>query len=91
MDLLFAAQVGRGKVAGGPSFEDHVALIHERQQLSEHMEGLETKVQELNSLSTWLSVYLPDAETNPQLASLFQEADRLRDEGDTIVSIPVHN
>ena len=99
MDLLLAAQVGRGEVAGGPSFEDHVALIHERQQLTEHMEGLETKVQELNSLATWLSVHLPDAETNPQLASLFQEADRLRDEGDTIVSIklnimhslPVHN
>ena len=57
-----------------------------RQQLTEHMEGLETKVQEHNSLATWLSVHLPYAETSPQLASLFKEADRLRDEGDAIVS-----
>ena len=88
MDLLLASQLGTDEVAAGPSFDDHVALIHERQQLVECMEGLETKVQELNSLATWLSVHvhLPDAETNPQLANLFQETDRLRDEDDTIVS-----
>ena len=86
MDLLLVSQIGTDEVAAGPSFDDHVALIHERQQLVERMEGLETKVQELNSLATWLTVHLPDAETNPQLANLFQETDRLRDEGDTIVS-----
>jgi len=55
-----------------------VALIHERQLLVERMEGLEANLQELNSLTTWLSVNLPDAETNPHLANLFKEADKLR-------------
>ena len=35
-----------------------MALIHERQQLVECMEGLEAKLQDLNSLTTWLSVKL---------------------------------
>ena len=88
LDLLLAVEVGTGgEVTAGPSFEDHVAMIQERQQLAECMEGLEAKLQDLNSLTTWLSVNLPDAETNPQLAKLFEEADKLRDEGDTIVSI----
>jgi len=87
LDLLLAAQIGSDEVTAGPSFEDHVALIHERQLLVERMEGLEANLQELNSLTTWLSVNLPDAETNPHLANLFKEADKLRDEGDSLVSI----
>ena len=46
---------------------------------------MEHKVQELSSLATWLSVQLPDAETNPQLATLLEATDNLRDEWDTIV------
>jgi len=78
LDLLLAAQIGSDEVTAGPSFEDHVALIHERQLLLERMEGLEANLQEFNSLTTWLSVNLPDAETNPHLANLFKEADKLR-------------
>jgi len=49
-------------VAGGPSFEDHVAMIHEKAQLSEHMEVIEGELQALDYLVTWLSVQLEDAE-----------------------------
>ena len=44
------------------------------------------ELQVLEGLATWYSLHLEDAETNPQLASLFREADRKRDEGDTLVS-----
>ena len=46
LDLLLAVEVGTGgEVTTGPSFEDHMAMIQERQQLAECMEGLEAKLQ----------------------------------------------
>jgi len=44
--------------------------------MDQGMQGLEANLQELNSLTIWLSVNLPDAETNPHLANLFKEADK---------------
>ncbi len=62
LDLLLAAQLGSGEVVAGPSFDDHVALIHEREQLVERMEDLQAEVQVLESLGTWYSIHLQDAE-----------------------------
>lgn len=38
---MLATQAGRDEVAGQPLFEDHMALIHKRQQLILRMESLE--------------------------------------------------
>ena len=60
-------------------------MIQRRQHLMEHLESLEMKIQDLNSLATWFSVQINDAETNPQLAKLLEATDNLRDEWDAIV------
>ncbi len=78
-------------MVAGPSFDDHVALIHEREQLVERMEGLQTEVQVLESLGTWYSIHLQDAETNVHLADLFQELERKRKGNDTLVSTCTQN
>jgi len=73
-------------VAGGPSFEDHVAMIHEKAQLSEHMEVIEGELQALDYLVTWLSVQLEDADTNPLMSNVVEQAKRKREESNTLVS-----
>ncbi len=50
------------------------------------MEALLDELQVLEGQAIWYSLHLEDAETNPQLASLFREADKKRDEGDTLSS-----
>ena len=86
LDLLLAAQLGRSEVAGGPSFEDHVAMIHEKAQLSERMEVVEGELQALDYLVTWLSVQLEDADSNPLMSNVVEQANRKREESNTLVS-----
>ncbi len=78
-------------MVAGPSFDYHVALIHEREQLVERMEGLQAEVQVLESPGTWYSIHLQDAETSVHLADLFQELERKRKESDTLVSTCTQN
>ena len=86
LDLLLAAQVGSGEVAGGPSFEGHVAMITEKAQLTERKEVVEGELQVLDNLLTWLSVQVEDADTNPLVSSVAQQANRKREESNTLVS-----
>ena len=74
-------------VGAGPSFEDYVAMVREKQSLREQMEILEVEADELEGLVTWFSMHLPYAETNPQLEILRQEVLRKRGDKERSVSL----
>lgn len=65
-------------IGAGPSFEEHVALVRERQALREAAEDLESEADEMEGLVTWLCINLEDAGTNIQLQVLCAEALRKR-------------
>ena len=72
-------------MVAGPTFEDHVALIQERQKLMEHHEAIQLEADSLEGLATWFTLHLEDAESNTQLAILFQEVEKKKKESMTLV------
>ena len=67
---------GGVSVDAGPSFEDHIAMIKERQKLEGKCDTCQVALRTLEGLVTWFNVRLPDAESNPQLSIIFQEAEK---------------
>jgi hypothetical protein len=74
---------GEGASAG-PSFEDHVSLLEERQALQEKCEEEKVALHTLEGLVTWCTLHLQNAESNPQLSVLLQETDKKRREISTM-------
>ena len=85
LDLLLASQSQGEMVGAGPSFEDYVALIRERQELRERVESLEKESDELEGLLVWSSMYLPNAEYREDLEILKKEVIKKRKEKEKVV------
>ena len=56
----------------GPSFEDYVEVVKQRQQLQEQANNMENE-----ATVTWFCIHLEDAETNQQLLWKKKERDTL--------------
>ena len=72
-------------MVAGPTFEEHVTLIQERQKLMENHEAIQLEADSLEGLATWFSLHLEDAQSNTQLAILFQEVEKKKKESMTLV------
>ena len=85
LDCILAAH-GQGELVGaGPSFEDHVAIVKERQALREVAEQLQSEADELEGLVTWFCIHLENAETNPQLQILRNEVSMKKSQREQVV------
>ena len=67
-----------GEGTAGPSFQDHIAMLQERQGLQEKYEEEKIALHTLEGLVTWCTLHLQNAESNPQLSVLLQETQRKR-------------
>jgi hypothetical protein len=85
LDLRMARLPGGEGASAGPSFEDHVSLLQERQALQEKCEEEKVALHTLEGLVTWCTLHLQNAESNPQLSVLLQETDKKRREISTMV------
>ena len=72
-------------VGAGSSFEDHVAAVKKREELRDMAGNMEKEIDELEGLITWFCIHLEDAQTNPQLQILRDEAMRKRRETEAVV------
>ena len=85
LDLLLPTESDTAVVGAGPSFEDYVAMVRERQKLREQIDALELEGDELEGLITWYSLHLPNPELNPNLEVLRQQVQRITTEKQTSV------
>ena len=72
-------------VGAGPSFEDHIGLVKERQALTEVADNQESEADELEGLVTWSCIQLEDAETNQHLHTLRQEVVNKKQQRERVV------
>ena len=86
LDLKLALTPGASNLAAGWSFENHVALQREKEQLDEKVESADSEIESTEAQAMWYTPHLPDAETNPNLAILFQELEKMKKEKETMVS-----
>ncbi len=86
LDLKLALTPGASNVAAGWSFENHVALQREKEQLEEKVESAKSEIESTEAQAMWYTLHLPDAETNPNLAILFQELEKMKGEKETMVT-----
>ena len=77
---------GGERIAAGPSFEDHLALLQEHQKLQEKCEEEKVALHTLEGLVTWCTLHLQNAESSAQFAVLLQETERKRAVISTMVS-----
>ena len=86
LDLKLALTSGASNLPAGQTFEDYVAAQGERRLLEEKLESSEREIDETAATATWFTLHLPDAETNTNLATLFQEIENMKKEKELIVS-----
>ena len=70
LDLRMARLPGGERIAAGPSFEDHIALLQEHQKLQEKCEEEKVALHTLEGLVTWCTLHLQNAESSAQFAVL---------------------
>ena len=86
LDLKLALTSGASSLPAGQTFEEYVGVQREKKLLEEKLEFAEKEIDETAALATWFTLHLPDAETNPNLATLFHEVEKMKKEKELMVN-----
>ena len=71
LDLKLALTPRAANLDAGWSFDNHVALQRQKEELEEKLERTEREIEDIEAQATWFTLQLPDAENNPKLTTLF--------------------